>query len=124
MASRGGLLVTGLTRVVSALKAIGSDVDDPADALDTIASEGADRAARHAPRKSGRLAGGIRPERTRRRAAVISTATHSGPINYGWPARNIPANPFMQRADDDMRDRSVELLEDGVARSIRKRGLS
>lgn len=127
MADRGGVRVTGLTQVVRALKDLGLDVDDLKDAFGAIAKEAAERAARHAPKVSGRLAGGIRGNRAQSKAVVIagrSSIPYAGPINYGWPARNIAANPFMQRADAEMQPRSVELLEDGVNTAIRRRGLS
>ena len=127
MSRDGGLRITGLTQVVRALKEIGLEVDDLKDAFAAIAKEAADRAASHAPKVSGRLAGNIRGNRAQSKAVVIagrSSVPYAGPINYGWPARNIPANPFMQRADEEMRDRSVELLEDGINTAIRKRGLS
>lgn len=127
MADRGGLRVTGLSQVVRALKEIGLEVDDLKDAFSAIAREAADLASNYAPRKSGRLASRIRGNRAQSKAVVTAggaAAPHTGPINYGWPARNIPANPFMQKADHDMRDRSVQLLEDGINTAIRKRGLS
>lgn len=126
-AARGGLRVTGLTQVVRALKEIGLDVDDLKDAFSAIAREAADRAARHAPRKSGRLAADIRGNRAQSKAVVTAgrgSVPYAGPINYGWPARNIAASPFMQKADQEMQDRSVQLLEDGINTAIRRRGLS
>lgn len=122
-----GVRIEGLTKVVRALKDIGVEVDDLKDAFSAIAREAADRAARHAPRVSGRLAGGIRGNRAQSKAVVIagrSSIPYAGAINYGWPARNIAASSFMQKADDEMRDRSVELLEDGINTAIRKRGLA
>ena len=128
MATRGGgTRVTGLSQVVRALKEIGLDVDDLKDAFAAIAREAADRVARHAPRRSGRLAGDARGNRAQSKAVVTigrASLPYAGPINYGWPARNIAPNPFMQRADAEMQPRSVQLLEDGVNTAIRRRGLS
>lgn len=127
MADRGGLRVTGLSQVVRALKDLGLDVDDLKDAFGAIAKEAADRASRHAPRRSGRLSGDIRGNRAQSKAVVTagrSSVPYAGPINYGWPARGIAANPFMQRADEEMQPRSIELLEDGINTAIRRRGLT
>ena len=122
-----GLRVTGLTQVVRALKDIGLDVDDLKDAFSAIAKEAAERASSHASKRSGRLAGDIRGNRAQSKATVTagrSSVPYAGAINYGWPARNIAANPFMQKADEEMQDRSIDLLEDGINHAIRKRGLS
>lgn len=127
MADRGGLRVTGLSQVVRALKEIGLEVDDLKDAFSAIAKEAAERAAAHAPRKSGRLAGDIRGNRAQSKAVVTAgrgSVPYAGAQNYGWPARGIAATAFMQKADQEMQGRSIELLENGVNDAIRRRGLS
>lgn len=56
------------------------------------AAQIAARAARAtAPRKSGRLRRSIRAEGK----TVRARAVYAGVQNYGWPARNIRAQPFM-----------------------------
>lgn len=127
MADSGGVRIDGLSTVVKDLQKLGVEVDDLKDAFAAIAKEAAERAASHAPRDSGTLASGIRGNRAKSKASVIagrSSVPYAGAINYGWPSRNIAPSSFMQKADDEMKDRSVELLEDGITTAIRKRGLA
>lgn len=121
-----GIRVTGLTSVVRALQALGLEVDDLKDAFSKIAREGAASAARYAPRRTGRLAGDIRGNRAKSKAVIAAgraSVPYAGPINYGWAKRNIAPSGFMQKADEDMKPRSLQMLEQEINTQIRKRGL-
>lgn len=125
MVDRLGYRVEGLAAVTRGLRAIGLDVDDLKGAFGAIASEGARIAAAAAPRKSGRLAGNVRGNRARSKATVTAggaAVPYAGPINYGWPKRGIAAAGFMQKADEEMRPRAVQLLEDEINSAIKRRG--
>lgn len=122
-----GVRIEGLAQAVRALESMGAEVEDLKDALGAIADEGAARAARHAPMRSGRLAQSVRGNRAKGKAVVRagrSSTPYAGPINYGWPARNIAASGFMQKADEEMKPRSLMLLETNINALIRKKGLS
>ena len=124
--SRAGFHVEGLNQVVRDLQKMGVDVDDLKDAFAKIADEAAEAAASFAPRKSGRLAGDIRGNRAKSKAVVTAgraSVPYAGPINYGWPSRNIAPAGFMQRADQAMQARAVGLLEDEINQKIQQRGL-
>jgi hypothetical protein len=126
MATRVGIRVDGLQAVVSALLAIGLEVEDLKSAFSEIARFGAVAAARHAPRRSGRLAGDIRGNRARSKAVITAgrvSVPYAGPINYGWAAHGIEPSGFMQRADRELEPYSVKVLVENINSSIRKRGL-
>lgn len=127
MSERAGFRVEGLTSVVRGLQTLGADVEDLKDAFSSIAEEGVQRAANHAPKKSGRLAGDIRGNRAKSKAVVAagrSSVPYAGPINYGWPARGITGSGFMQKADEEMQPIAIQRLEDEINSKIRERGLS
>lgn len=127
MADSVGFRVQGLTSVVRGLQELGADVDDLKDAFSSIAEEGARRAAVHAPKKSGRLAGDIRGNRAKSKAVVAAgraSVPYAGPINYGWPARGITGSGFMQKADEEMQPVAIQRLESEINEAIRKRRLS
>jgi hypothetical protein len=127
MAQQVGFRVQGLTQVVKALQEFGLEVDDLKDVFSRIASEGAEAAARHAPVKTGRLRSDIRGNRAKAKAVVTAgrkSVPYAGPINYGWPRRGIAPTQFLQAADEEMRPRAIQLLEDGINAQIRKKGLT
>lgn len=50
------------------------------------------------PRRSGRLRSTIRTGGTQRAGRVVAgraSVPYAGPIHWGWPARNIKAQPFL-----------------------------
>jgi hypothetical protein len=127
MARDPGFRVEGLTQVVRALDQLGVEVEDLKGAFSTLATEGAQRAASHAPKKSGRLAGDIRGNRAKSKAVVTAgraSVPYAGPINYGWPARNIVGSGFMQKASDEMEPVAIQRLEDEINKQIRLKGLT
>lgn len=126
MANRVGFKVEGLNRVVRDLQAIGVEVEDLKAAFSKLAEEGARRASAHVRSKSGRLAADVRGNRAKSKAVVIAgraKVPYAGPINYGWPARNIAAQGFMQAADAEMQPLALRLLEDEINHQIALKGL-
>ena len=106
---------------------LGLEVDDLKDAFSSIAREGAERASARAPHRTGRLAGSIRGNRAKSKAVVAAgraAVPWAGPINYGWPARNMSGSGFMQRADEEMRPIAIQRLEEEINRKIRRKGLA
>ena len=121
-----GVRIEGLNRVVRGLQQVGVEVDDLKDVFQQISQRGARIAAAFAPKQSGRLAGDIRGNRAKSKAVITAgrkSVPYAGPINYGWPKRNIGASGFMQRADRAMRPFALRQLNSGINRAIKRRGL-
>jgi hypothetical protein len=96
------------------------------DAFSEIASEGAEKAAEFAPKRTGRLASDIRGNRAKGKAVVTAgraSVPYAGPINYGWPARNIVGSGFMQKASEAMEPIAVQRLEEEINRIIEEKDL-
>lgn len=105
---------------------MGVEVDDLKSAFSSIATEAAQIAASHAPKRSGRLAGDIRGNRAKSKAVVTAgraSVPYAGPINYGWSARNIRPALFMQAADEEMQPKAIQRLEEEINRQIALKGL-
>lgn len=121
-----GFRVEGLNAVVRDLQRLGLDVEDLKGAFSRIAAEGAQSASAHAPKRSGALAADVRGNRAKSKAVVTAGRAripYAGAINYGWPRRNIRAAGFMQKADEEMQPKAIQLLEDEINHKIRERGL-
>lgn len=124
MANRTGFEVEGLSEVTRALQQTGLEVDDLKGAFSKVASEGARIAAGFAPKVSGRLAGAIRGNRAKSSAVITAgraSVPYAGPINYGWPSRNIAPSGFMQKTDAVMQPRALQLLEDEINAVIKRK---
>jgi len=122
----GGVQVTGLNKVVRDLQTLGLELNDIKDAFAKIAAEGARVASSFAPRRTGALQASVRGNRAKNKAVVAAgraRVKYAGPINYGWPKRNIKPALFMQRADTVMRPKALNELEKSIERKIRQKGL-
>lgn len=124
MVNRTGTKVEGLNQVVRALQQMGVEVEDLKAAFAKIADKAAQVAADAAPRKSGRLAADIRGNRAKSKAVVTAgraSVPYAGPINYGWPKRNIAPAGFMQTADEQMQPVALQMLEDEINTQIKEK---
>jgi len=124
--AKTGVRVDGLDKTVRAIKDVSVELEDLEGAFSRIAELTAQSASRHAPKKTGRLAGSLRGVAEKSSAVVTvggAAIRYAGPINYGWPARNIAPSGFMQKASDEMEPRAVSILEDEINRAISRRGL-
>jgi phage gpG-like protein len=90
--------LVGLARFRATVKAAGADMADMKDANQRAAAIVASEGSSRAPKASGALAGSLVPARTLARARVSSSLAYAGVIHWGWPARGIPARPFLTEA--------------------------
>jgi hypothetical protein len=121
-----GVRVEGLTKTVKALQGFGVEVSDLKEVFSNISAEGARLASSYAPKASGRLGNTVRGNKAKNKAVVLAgraKVPYAGAINYGWPARDIKASLFMQRADAALAPRAVQMLEDGLDEAVGKVGL-
>lgn len=93
--------VEGGARLRRTLRQAGSDLKDLTAAHSATAQLVANAGRARAPKVSGALAGTIRPSGTKTKAVVragFARVPYAGPIHWGWPARSIPAQPFLSDA--------------------------
>lgn len=111
--------VKGLRETVANLEALGVAVDDLKAVFGGIAQDASAIAARHAPSRTGRLRASIRGSKAKNKAVVRagrSLVPYAGPINFGWPKRNIEPSLFMQRASAEI----APSLEPRVERELNR----
>lgn len=122
----GGVRIEGLNALVRDLQSLGAEVDDLKAVFAEISALGARYASSFAPKRTGRLAASVRGNRAKNKSVVASGGArvpYAGAINYGWPARNISPSSFMQRADAKLRPVVGQMVDDGIEKLIREKGL-
>lgn len=90
--------VEGARELRRTMKAAGADLNDLKDVHQEVANFVASRSRSSAPSVSGRLAGSVRGNRAQASAVVKAggaSVPYAGPIHWGWPARNIAAQPWL-----------------------------
>ena len=118
--------VTGDEQVRAQFKALGFKARDLERAFAQIGSEVVSDARALAPKVTGRLAADIRANRAKTRASISvgrASVPYAGPVNYGWPRRNIAPSMFMNRAADDKADSAAVQLAREMQRLIDSVGL-
>lgn len=123
------LQIEGGRKLRRAFREVGDDMSDLKELHKRLADDVADSAKRKVPVRSGRLQRSIRGSGTKTAARVRagnnrksgpSSVPYSGPIHFGWGARNIKPQPFMYEALDDRREAVVRAYNDQVREIIRK----
>lgn len=90
--------VHGATELQRTLKGAARKVTDLTSTNAKAAAVVAAAAAARAPRRSGALAASVRVTQTPTVGRVEFPIVYANPIHWGWPARNISANPFATTA--------------------------
>lgn len=117
--------IHGDAAVVAAFRKLGLDSGDLQDVFGRIATDVAGDARSLAPKRSGALAGSVKPGRRKLAATITAggSVPYAGPINFGWASRNIRPSLFMQRAADTKADASAEQIAAEMQRLIDQHGL-
>lgn len=116
--------VEGAAQLRATLRRAGDDLLDLKAAHGRVSAYVASQARSRAPRVTGTLAGTIRSSGTKTQALVragFKRVPYAGPIHWGWPKRNIRANPFISDAATSTESRWIrqyELAVDGIVRKI------
>jgi len=117
----GTVKVEGGRQLRKTLKQAGDDLTDLRDAHREAASIASAAGGASAPRQSGRLAGSVRGSGTKT-ASVIragrASVPYAQPIHWGWPKRNIAANPWLSEAAQRTEPQWTAVFESAVDRII------
>jgi hypothetical protein len=105
------------------LRKAGDDLQDMRTAHRDAAEIAADASAALAPEKSGRLKDTIRAAGTKTAAIVragYARVPYPGVVHWGWPARNIQAQPFLSDGARDSEGRWMRVYEEYVDTALSK----
>jgi hypothetical protein len=106
--------VRGAKQLRKTMKKAGDDLGDLKDVHAAVGNMVVQTARGLAPTRSGALAGSIRAARAVGSVTIRAgsgSIPYAGPIHWGWPARNIAANPFLTDAATSTESAWVALYE-------------
>lgn len=116
-----GVQIEGLSRVVRNLERMGVEVADLRDAFGRIAEQVKPDYQAATPVRTGRLRGDYRASKAKGKANLYvgrASIPYAGPINYGWPARNIAPRNFIERGDATAAPKASRSLEEEISRLV------
>ena len=124
MADRFRVEIQGAAKLRRALKRAGVDMKELS-AVNRRAAASVAAAAKPrtpvGPGKNGHLSATVRPGATQRAGIVRvggKAKPYAGVVHYGWPARNIKANPWLIETAHDTENEWVELYMSELNRII------
>jgi hypothetical protein len=115
--------VKGGANLRRTLKKVEGGLDDLKAVHGEVAQIVADRAQTTVPRVTGTLAGTIRPGATKTMAVVragFARVPYAGVQEFGWPARNIPPNPYLRPAAHDTESTWLKTYNDEIDELLSK----
>lgn len=121
MTTKAGITVEGAAQLRRTLRAAGDDLGDLKDAHSQVGTFVTRAATPRAPRRSGALASSGRPGATKTAALIRyggARVRYARPIHWGWPRRNIAANPWAYRTAIDTRPQWTQLYQAAVNRVL------
>lgn len=126
--ARRAFTVNGSSRLATTLRRAGFDIKQLKPVNRDAAEIVLERAVQDAPVRTGSLKASLRVGATNRAGVVragnnrssASGVPYAGPIHWGWPGRNITANPFMADAAKSTEPRWVLLYERLANRVLNK----
>lgn len=113
--------VRGARELRSSLRKAGKDLTEMKAAHAAVASVVARVAAARAPKRSGRLSATTRAAGTTTAAVVragFKSVPYAGLIHWGWPARNIKAQPFLSDAATGSEGAWLPIYEGAVEEAL------
>lgn len=124
MAGRdAGIRVEGQRELRRSLRRAGDDLEDLKAVHKAAAEVAAGGANPLAPRRTGDLAGTIRPGGTKTQAVIRAgkkRVPYAAPIHWGWPARGIEPSPFLADGAKRTEPEWVDLFYEYVNKTIKK----
>lgn len=117
------LELKGAAQLRRTLKAAGDDLEDLKDANTRAAKVVEEGALGLVPVDTGFLASTIRSSGTKTAGVVRAgskAVPYAGPIHWGWPARNIAAQPFAADAAKLTEPTWGPIYEDAVQKAIKR----
>lgn len=126
-AVQSGVRVEGLSRLNATLKRFAGDVEGMKTANIRVSQLVIGFARPRTPRRTGALAASMRPSQTKGRATVYAGGRglrYAGVIHYGWPKRNIQANPWLLDTIHDTEPTWIRFYETEIQTALaRVRGI-
>lgn len=110
--------IKGADRLATTLERAADELRDLGPVNTEAGEHAAETARRAAPRRSGALAASIGSTASRDSVQVHAASRYAGVINYGWPRRNIAAQPFLTNVLDD--DRIPRIYLEAITRIINR----
>jgi hypothetical protein len=125
--AEAGITITGVKEVTDTLKKLGRDIEENLELNKELSTTLSQKASAMAPKLTGALASSVVGNPSSERAQIVAGSAavpYAGVIEYGWPARNIQPQPYLNKAVNDNLGYIIEKYEDSIKDIVKKYDLN
>lgn len=115
--------IEGSDQLQNLLTRLGNDLESNLTLNKELSSTLSQKASSMAPRLTGALASSVIGNPSAQKAQIAagnSAVPYAGVQEYGWPARNIQAQPYLNKAVNDSMGYIVEKYNQSISDNIKK----
>lgn len=125
--AEAGITIQGVKEVTDTLKALGRDLESNLELNKELSTTLSQKASAMAPVLTGALASSVKGNPSAEKAQILAGSAavpYAGVIEYGWPDRNIDAQPYLNPAVNDNMGYIIEKYNDSIQKAIKQYDLN
>ena len=119
--------ISGVKEVTDTLKKLGRDLESNIELNKELSTTLSQKASALAPKLTGALASSVVGNPSAEKAQIMAGSAavpYAGVIEYGWPDRNIDAQPYLNPAVNDNMGYIIEKYNDSIQKAIKQYDLN
>jgi phage gpG-like protein len=121
------ITITGVKEVTDTLNKLGRDLESNIELNKELSTTLSQKASALAPRLTGALASSVQGNPSAEKAQILAGSAavpYAGVIEYGWPAKNKQAQPYLRPAVNNNMGYIIEKYNDSIQKAIKKYNLN
>jgi hypothetical protein len=125
--AEAGITITGVKEVTDTLKKLGRDLESNIELNKELSTTLSQKASAMAPKLTGALASSVLGNPSAEKAQILAGSAavpYAGVQEYGWPEKNIQAQPYLRPAVYDNMGYIIEKYNDSIKENIKKYDLN
>jgi phage gpG-like protein len=118
--------IQGVKEVTDSLNKMARSLESNIELNKELSTNLAQKASALAPRLTGALASSVQGNPSAEKAQILAGSAavpYAGVIEYGWPQRNIEAQPYLNPAVNDNMGYIIEKYNDSIKKAIKQYNL-
>jgi phage gpG-like protein len=124
--AEAGITISGVKEVTNTLNKLNRDLEANLELNKELSGTLSQKASAMAPKLTGALASSVQGNPSAEKAQILAGSAavpYAGVIEYGWPDRNIEAQPYLNKAVNENMGYIVERYNDSIQKAIKKYNL-
>jgi hypothetical protein len=120
------ITITGVKEVTDTLNKLGRDLESNIELNKELSTTLSQKASALAPRLTGALASSVQGNPSAEKAQILAGSAavpYAGVIEYGWPAKNKEAKPYLRPAVNNNMGYIIEKYNESIQKAIKKYNL-